>query len=85
MQSPPHGEGTSSPYRRRGYQTPHIVDPLVPDIFKTVGAGEFEGEEKYIPVLWMAVPCIIYFTVIGGIVCLLFTKVFKTGRSSDGF
>lgn len=54
-----------------------IVEPLVPDMFKTVGAGTYIGKEKYVPVLWMAVPCFIYFSAIGALMCLFFTKVLK--------
>lgn len=56
-----------------------IIDPLVPNLFKTVPVGPHQGETKYLPVLWLLVPCFIYFTVIGGFLCLLFTKVFKRG------
>lgn len=58
-----------------------IIEPLVPDIFKTVGAGNFEGQTKYIPVVWMLVPCLIYFNAIGALICLFFTKVLKKGNS----
>lgn len=61
-----------------------FVEPLVPDIFKTVADGAHKGEVKYIPIVWMVVPCLIYFNVIAGFICLLFTKVFKRG-SSDNF
>jgi hypothetical protein len=54
-----------------------IIDPLVPTCFKTVGAGNYQGVEKYIPVAWLVVPCIIYFNIIGGLMCILFTKVIK--------
>lgn len=54
-----------------------IVEPLVPDIFKTVKGGVDAGSEKYIPIAWMIVPCYLYFTVISGLFCLIITKVFK--------
>ena len=60
-----------------------IIEPLVPDMFKTVQAGAHEGKTKYIPVLWMLVPCFIYFNVIGGALCLLFTKVIKKGSNGS--
>ena len=56
-----------------------IVDPLVPNIFKTVGDGPYAGYEKYIPVAWLVVPCVIYFNIIGAGLCLLMNKVFKRG------
>lgn len=59
-----------------------LIEPLVPEFFKTVPAGAYKGEVKYIPVLWMLVPCFIYFTAIGGLLCLLITKVFKRGSQN---
>ena len=60
-----------------------LIDPLVPDIFKKVGDGSYKGNEKYIPVLWMTVPCFVYFNLIGAVMCFIFTKVFKRGRKSN--
>lgn len=54
-----------------------FIEPLVPKVFKTVPAGVYQGEAKYIPVLWMLVPCFVYFTAIGGVLCFIFTKLFK--------
>ena len=54
-----------------------IIDPLVPDVFKTVGDGQYAGEFKYIPVLWLVVPGLIYLTIIGAILCLLMNKISK--------
>lgn len=54
-----------------------VIDPLVPDIFKTVGDGPYAGEFKYIPVLWLVVPALIYLTIIGGLICLLMNKISK--------
>ena len=59
------------------------VEPLVPEIFKTVKGGINAGSEKYIPIAWMIVPCYIYFTVISGLFCLAVTKVFK--KTGDDF
>ncbi len=59
------------------------VEPLVPEIFKTVKGGVNAGSEKYIPIAWMIVPCYIYFTVISGLFCLTITKVFK--KTGDDF
>lgn len=54
-----------------------MIDPLVPDIFKTVGDGPYKGEMKYIPVMWLVVPGFIYLSVIGGLICLLMKKISK--------
>jgi hypothetical protein len=59
------------------------VEPLVPEIFKTVKSGVNAGSEKYIPIAWMIIPCYIYFTVISGLFCLTITKVFK--KTGDDF
>ena len=54
-----------------------FIDPLVPNFFKTVGAGDYQGMTKYIPVVWLIVPCFIYFNLLGAILCLFVTKILK--------
>ena len=62
-----------------------FIEPLVPSVFKTVADGTYTGSEKYIPILWLAVPCFIYFSVIGAGFCLFFTKVLKKSGDSSSF
>ena len=60
-----------------------LVDPLVPKIFKTVGAGAHAGAEKYLPVVWLAVPCFVYFTLIGYLFCFIFRKCGNKGSAAS--
>ena len=56
-----------------------IIEPLVPDIFKTVPTGAFEGQVKYLPIAWLLVPSFVYLSVVSALVCLFFVKVLKKG------
>ena len=59
------------------------IEPLVPDVFKKVPAGTYEGHIKYMPIMWLVVPSFVYLSVASGLVCLFFTKVLKKGNGRD--
>ena len=45
---------------------------LCPKVFKTIPFGPHAGEEKYWPLIWLAVPVIVYFIPIAFLISLIF-------------
>lgn len=56
-----------------------LFDWMVPKPFKQIMVGEFAGTPKYMPVLWLVVPCFVYLPVVGFLLYLVFTKIIKRG------
>ena len=49
-----------------------VFTALCPKIFKTVPVGEYAGQEKYWPLIWLLVPIFIYVVPISFLICLIF-------------
>lgn len=56
-----------------------LFDWMVPKPFKQIMVGEFAGTPKYMPILWLIVPCFVYLPLIAFLIYLAFTKLMKKG------
>lgn len=55
----------------------NFMEWLVPKPFKEIMVGEYKGSEKFTPVLWLAVPALLYMSIYSFLVSLVFTKLLK--------
>lgn len=54
-----------------------VIDWCVPKPFKEVMVGEYKGEAKYTPILWLLVPSYVYLVPFAMIIYWFFVKVLK--------
>lgn len=58
-----------------------LLDWCIPKPFKEVMVGEYKGEAKYTPILWLLVPCYVYLVPFSMIIYWFFVKVLKRGNN----
>ena len=69
---------TSFIWGPKDYEMAKVLTAVCPKIFKTVPFGEFAGQEKYWPWVWMIVPVFLYVTPLAFAISMIFDhKAFK--------
>jgi hypothetical protein len=51
-----------------------VLSAVCPDWFKTVPYGQYAGQEKYWPWVWMIFPVFIYVTPLSFALCMIFDR-----------
>lgn len=59
-----------------------LLDWMVPKPFKTVMVGPHAGESKYMPILWLVVPCFVYIPILCSIIYFIVVKVLRRNISA---